>query len=404
MTKMTRAELERALAEDPFDHAAREAYARGLEEDGEPSAALRQWELVCRQRPESSVGFLGAARCHEALGAEERAARCRAEAEGKRDFPREPPTEVVRPALQVLTGGGGPRRSSEVVALREAAVRFCDIVGLAELKKTIELRIIAPFVRPGLFARFGKKAGGGILLYGPPGCGKTMIARAIASECKASFTSVGISEILNLWLGESERNLAAVFDRARQQRPAVLFFDELDALAFSRSKARSDHTRTLVNEFLNQLDGVAHNNQEVLVLAATNMPWDVDPAMKRPGRFDRQVFVPPPDDVARAEMFRIKLATVPTATIDLLKVARATPHFSGADVDGVIEAAKERVLAEVLDGAPERPLRESDLIASVSQIQSSTLDWLRTAKNLVKYGGDGSYRDVETYLKTVKML
>lgn len=400
----TRTELERALAEDPFDVDARGEYARLLEAAGDLQGALRQWELVCRQRPESAAGFLGAGRCHQALGASERAATCLAEARSKSDFAKTSPPEGQRPALQVLAGGAGQRQSAEVVPLSAAAVRFCDVVGHVELKKTIEVKIIAPFVRPGLFARFGKRAGGGILMYGPPGCGKTLIARAIASECEASFTAVGISEILNLWLGESERNLAAVFDRARQRRPAVLFFDELDALAFARSKSHSDHTRTLVNEFLNQLDGVAHDNQGVLVLAATNMPWDVDPAMKRPGRFDRQVFVPPPDDLARAEMFRIKLSSVPTVAIDFMRLARATPHFSGADIDGVIEATKERVIAEILGGAPERPIDEPDLLAAARELQPSTLDWLRTARNLVKYAGDGSYREVDAYLKQVKLL
>jgi len=400
----SRAELERALAEDPFDVAARKEYARALEEADESPAALRQWELVCRQQPDSAAGLLGAMRCHHSLGAPERAAACLVEAQRKQDYAVEAPPAGLRPGLQVLTGGGGARQPAEVVPLSAAAVRFCDVIGLDALKKTIEVRIIAPFARPGLFARFAKRAGGGVLLYGPPGCGKTLVARAIASECQASFLAVGISEILNMWLGESERNLAAVFARARQQRPAVLFFDELDALAFSRSKAGTDHTRMLVNEFLNQLDGVAHDNQGVLILAATNMPWDVDSAMKRPGRFDRQVFVPPPDDVARAEMFRVKLATAPTGAIDFMRVARATPHFSGADVDGVIDAAKERVLTEILDGAHERPIGEADLLAAAQQVQPSTLDWLRTARNLVKYAGDGSYRDVEAYLKTVKLL
>ncbi|MCY1063653.1 AAA family ATPase [Nannocystis sp. RBIL2] len=399
----SRPELERALAEDPFDLATRKEYARALEDDGQAAAALRQWELVCRQQPDSAAGFLGAMRCHRALGALERAEACLREAEAKQDFSPEIRPARPAPALQVLTGGGDVRPAA-VVPLRPAAVRFDDVIGHAALKKTLEVRIIAPFVRPGLFARFGKRAGGGVLLYGPPGCGKTMIARAIASECRASFIAVGISEILDMWLGRSERNLAAAFDRAREQRPAVLFFDELDALAFSRSKAHTDHTRTLVNEFLNQLDGVAHDNQGVLVLGATNMPWDVDPAMKRPGRFDRQVFVPPPDDDARAEMFRVKLADAPTGPIDVLRVARATPHCSGADVDGVIEAAKERVLTEILAGGPERPIAESDLLAAAKEVQPSTLEWLRTARNLVKYAGDGSYRDVEDYLKSARLL
>ena len=134
-----------------------------------------------------------------------------------------------------------------------------------------------------------------------------MMAKAIATECEASFHAVGISDVLNMWIGESERQLAAIFEKARADTPSVLFFDELDALAYARSKASHEHTRTLVNEFLAQLDGLGRDNDKLLVLAATNMPWDVDAAMKRPGRFDRQIFVPPPDEEARAEMLKIKL-------------------------------------------------------------------------------------------------
>jgi SpoVK/Ycf46/Vps4 family AAA+-type ATPase len=119
------------------------------------------------------------------------------------------------------------------------SIGFDDIAGLDDLKRTMRLQIIEPFLRPGLFAKFKKRAGGGVLLYGPPGCGKTMMARAVASE----FIDVGISDVLNMYIGESERNLAALFDKARAKRPSVLFFDELDALAFARSKASSEHSR-----------------------------------------------------------------------------------------------------------------------------------------------------------------
>jgi SpoVK/Ycf46/Vps4 family AAA+-type ATPase len=184
----------------------------------------------------------------------------------------------------------------------------------------------------------------------------------------------------------------------------VLFFDELDALAFSRSKAHSDHTRTRVNEFLNQLDGMSGSNANVLVLAATNMPWDVDEAMKRPGRFDRQIFVPPPDAQARAEMFRLKLRDVPTESFDADTLGRRAEHFSGADIDGVIERAKDVALSDILDSGTEREVRNADLLAAIADTPASTLEWLKTARNLVKYAGaSGSYKDVEQYLRKAKL-
>ncbi|KPF47209.1 hypothetical protein IP87_15835 [beta proteobacterium AAP121] len=287
----------------------------------------------------------------------------------------------------------------------EEKVRFSSIVGMDELKKTIRLKIIEPYLKPGLFARFRASSGGGILLYGPPGCGKTMLARAVANECQADFVSVGIADILTMWMGESERNLAAMFDKARANAPCVLFFDELDALAYARSKAPSSSARTVVNEFLGQLDGVGRDNQGVLVLAATNMPWDVDSAMKRPGRFSRQIFVPPPDAAARQAMLQNKLLGLPQEPdLDLAGLARRTAHFSGADIDGLIERAKEKALAEALDGS-ERGLSSADFEAALSETQASTLDWLRTVRNVVKYAGeDGSYKDVERYLRSEKLL
>ena len=284
-------------------------------------------------------------------------------------------------------------------------IGFADVGGMEDLKKTLRLHIIEPFLRPGLFAKFKKSGGGGILLYGPPGCGKTMIARAIAGECKASFISVGISEVLNMWMGESERNLAQLFEKARAQKPCVLFFDELDALAFSRSKAHSEHSRTIVNEFLSQLDGFERDNRDVLFLAATNMPWDVDQAMKRTGRFSRQLFVPPPDAEARKHIVEIKLRDIPVEGVDVDALVAATPHFSGADIDGLVDLAKESTLHDILSGNPERPIGPADIAYALDLMQPSTVEWLKTARNLVRYAGsDDSYRDVEKYLKKTKFV
>lgn len=288
----------------------------------------------------------------------------------------------------------------------QESISFDDVVGMEKLKKTLRLSIIEPFLRPSLFAKFKRKAGGGVLLYGPPGCGKTMIAKAIATECNATFIQVEISDILSMWIGESENNIASIFDKARANKPCVLFFDELDALAYSRSKSSSDKSRTTVNEFLNQLDGFGKDNENILILAATNMPWDVDSAMKRPGRFSKQVFVPPPDSDAIAFMLEKKLSGLPVEKdIPFTALAQKAKYFSGADIDGLIDTAQDSTIAEIISTGKERNINAEDLASALEEMSASTLDWLSTAKNLVKYAGiDGSYKDVERYLKKIKLI
>lgn len=418
-------DLERQLLAQPFNAELRHRYAIGLLALNRLDEALAQAELLCQQMPNQAAGPLLVARALLAQDrvqqAQARYAQARAlegfepvaalEQPGTPEVPEvpEPPmadeAEPQAPRLRLVSAGteaGATVRAIQNVAAEK--VRFSSIVGMDDLKKTIRLKIIDPYLKPGLFARFRMNSGGGILLYGPPGCGKTMMARAIANECNAEFISVGISDVLNMWMGESERNLAALFDKARSHTPCVLFFDELDALAFSRAKATSNSTRTVVNEFLSQLDGVGRENSGILVLAATNMPWDVDDAMKRPGRFSRQIFVPPPDQAARAEMLRSKLTGVPCEPLDLPALAAQLDHYSGADMDGLVELAKESAVSDGLAGM-ERGLRSDDFAYAMRQVHASTLDWLRTVRNVVKYAGaDGTYKEVEQYLKRVRLL
>jgi len=404
------AEIERQLLTQPFNGELRARYAELLLDGGDAERALSQYELLCSQDARDAAAQVGAARALVSLGRPAEGLSRYSQARQIEGFERNEELDALESQtrrasatqLRVVDSRAGV---VPIERVSEEKVRFSSIVGMDDLKKTIRLKIIEPFVNPGLFQRFRKQAGGGILLYGPPGCGKTMIARAVANECNAEFLSIGISDVLNMWIGESERNLAAIFEKARAQAPCVLFFDELDALAYSRSKAHSEHTRTVVNEFLGQLDGVGKENASVLVLAATNMPWDVDPAIKRPGRFSRQIFVPPPDAAARRRMLEIKLTGVPCEVSDLDAIARRTEHFSGADIDGLIELAKESALEDNIVNGRERPLMEQDFESALEMLQPSTRDWLRTARNLVKYAGDdGSYRDVEAYLKKTKLL
>lgn len=409
----SREELERALLSNPFNVELRTQYAQLLLASGDAQAAFAQFELLLSQSSTNAAAQVGAALALLKLGRDSEALQRYAAARNTPGFESDPILESrlekakpAAPARFTVVQGG---KSDTVVAFAPPAGRerigFADIAGLDDLKRTVRLQIIEPFLNPGIFAKFKKQAGGGVLLYGPPGCGKTMIARAVATECRAEFMSIGIADVLSMWIGESERNLASLFDKARHSRPCVLFFDEIDALAYSRSKAQSEHTRQVVNEFLAQLDGFGADNQGVLILAATNMPWDVDSAMKRPGRFSRSVFVPPPDARARARIVELKLAGVPHDDIDSDAIGAATAHFSGADIEGIVELAKDYVLEEYVSNSTERSIRHEDLVRAAKSVQPSTLDWLRTARNLVKYAGaDASYSDVEKYLKTHKLV
>ncbi|MDM4768438.1 ATP-binding protein [Pelomonas sp. SE-A7] len=378
--------LEQRLLLEPFNAALRRDYAQALLRNGRSDDAARQARLLLQQQPDDA------------------AARALLE---EAEAPPPAPQAVAsgNGRLQLVGAAPAPKVQSLVTAAPADKVRFTSIVGMEALKKTLRLKIIEPYLKPGLFDRFRMNSGGGLLLYGPPGCGKTLLARALANECKAEFISAGVSDVLSMWQGESERNLAALFEKARSQQPCVLFFDELDALAYARSKAGAASARTVVNEFLAQLDGFGRENKGVLMLAATNMPWDVDDAMKRPGRFSRQIFVPPPDADARRGMFEAKLLGVPSQGLDFAALAARSEHCSGADIDGLIELAKESALADALDGDEDRGLAMSDFDAALAQLQPSTLDWLRTVRNVVKYAGDdGTYREVETYLKKTRLL
>jgi SpoVK/Ycf46/Vps4 family AAA+-type ATPase len=409
---VSREDLERALLADPFNGEVRADYAALLLSQGDAQGALAQYDIVLKQLPAHAASQVGRARALLALGRDGDALQCYASAASLPGFvadelldARQSKARRAEPGRLSVVQGGRPENVVDFVNTSRERIRFADIAGLEDLKRTVRLQIIEPFLRPGLFAKFKKRAGGGVMLYGPPGCGKTMLARAVATECRAEFMSVGISDVLNMYIGESERNLAAIFEKARHSRPCVLFFDEIDALAFARSKAQSEHTRQVVNEFLSQLDGFGADNQEVLILAATNMPWDVDSAMKRPGRFSRQVFVPPPDEAARAHIVELKLQGVPHEGVDAQAIAKATPHFSGADIEGLVEAAKDFALEDHVTNNIERSITQQDLLRAAKEARASTLDWLRTARNLVKYAGaDDSYGEVERYLKAHKLV
>jgi transitional endoplasmic reticulum ATPase len=279
-------------------------------------------------------------------------------------------------------------------------IDFKDVGGMDGLKEEIRMKIIHPLAHADLYKAYGKAIGGGILMYGPPGCGKTHLARATAGEIKAGFISVGINDVLDMWIGRSEQNLHQLFAQARRNRPCVLFFDEVDALAASRADMRTAGGRHVINQFLSEMDGIESSNDGVLILAATNAPWHIDSAFRRPGRFDRILFVPPPDAAARAGVIRVLTRGKPVQDIDYDAVAKKTDGFSGADLKAVLDLAVEAKLRDAMrDGVP-KPLTTKDLTSAASGVKPSTKEWFATARNYALYSNQGGvYDDILKHLK-----
>lgn len=286
-----------------------------------------------------------------------------------------------------------------------AKVTLRDVGGMTEVKQRIEAAFLTPMRNPELRRLYGKSLRGGLLMYGPPGCGKTFLARAVAGELGAGFLAVSLSDVLDMYVGSSERNVHQLFELARREAPCVVFLDEVDALGQRRTQTRNSAIRGATNQLLTELDGVDAVNEGVFVLAATNQPWDVDPALRRPGRLDRTVLVLPPDHRAREEIFRHHLAHRPVERIDVGKLAAASEGLSGADIAHVCEVAAERALLDsVRTGAP-RMIRQDDLQRGLVDVRPSVISWLDTARNVVEFGDDdGTYAELRRYLRKVKRL
>ena len=226
-------------------------------------------------------------------------------------------------------------------------VRFSDVAGLEDVKKAITIRMINPIKYPDKYKLYGKKTGGGVLLYGPPGTGKTMIAKAIANEVGAKFYAVKGSDIVSKWVGDSEKNINALFQEANKQDRAIIFIDEMDSLIGRRGL--DTHNDKRVNEFLQQMDGFAGRNPNLLLLGATNRPWDIDSAAMRSGRFSQKIYLPLPDAPARKFMIEKNMKGVPVAKdFDVDKIVNQTEMYSGADLEELCDRAKDEPLLKAI--------------------------------------------------------
>ena len=321
--------------------------------------------------------------------------------------------DELRDVLPAMFVGDGETADSASAGIDEAdaydaehaGLTLADVAGMTEVKQRLEAAFLAPMRNPDLRRLYGKSLRGGLLLYGPPGCGKTFIARAVAGELGARFIAVSFADIIDMFVGQSERNIHELFEVARRNAPCVLFLDEVDAIGQKRSQLRHTPMRSAVNQLLLELDDVSGNNDGVFLLAATNHPWDVDSALRRPGRFDRTLLVLPPDGPAREGVFRYHLRERPVAGIDLGKLSRLTDGYSGADIAHICETAAERALMDSVRLGEPRMIGTADLEAAIGEVKPSLGAWFEVARNVALFANEGgTYDDLAAYLRKRRLI
>jgi len=267
----------------------------------------------------------------------------------------------------------------------DVAFTFGDVAGLDDVKMEVRRRIVLPYLKPSLFERYKQKAGGNILLYGPPGCGKTLVARATAGESDARFLAVNPEDLIDKYPGEAEKRLRVLFDEARSDTPAILFFDDFDVVAQPRANTSRDAVQTLVSAFASEIDGTQRNNSGVLVIVATNAPWLLDRALFRSTRLQNHFFVPPPDYEARKKILTMAAAGIPGAeTVAFDRVARKTDGFSGADLRALTDLVSNASLTKALSGTGEGAITTAAFEDGVRHFVPSTLPWLTRAREELK--------------------
>ena len=294
----------------------------------------------------------------------------------------------------------GKDKKSDIKMLQKPSMTFDDVAGMDHVKEEIRDAIVYPMMDPDLAREYGKLGGGGILMYGPPGCGKTFIVKAAAGESNAGFINAKLSDLLDMYVGNTEKNIHKVFELARKNSPCIIFFDEVDAIGGRRDQQEGQqYMRMAINQLLYEMDGVEANNENVLVIAATNAPWDVDPALRRSGRFSKSIFIPEPDLQSRIAILRLHSRKRPVKHISWFKLGLATWGYSAADLKAVVDEAASIPWKEAFKTGKKRPILNKDFIAAIKKKKSTLPPWYAQANKQIGKKEEVTYIDGKKHVK-----
>ncbi|MFA5930474.1 MAG: tetratricopeptide repeat protein [Candidatus Micrarchaeia archaeon] len=306
-------------------------------------------------------------------------------------------------------GSGDPNAQNQGInaakLLSKPTMKFDQVAGMKKMKEEINEAIVYPLLKPELAKKYGKLAGGGIMLYGPPGCGKTFIMKAAAGECQSNFINAKISDIVDMYVGNTEKNLHNIFETARKNAPCIVFFDEVEAMAGRREDMGQSnaHMKMAVNQLLFEMDGVESNNANVLVVGATNAPWDVDPALRRSGRFGKAVIIPEPDFNSRKDILRLHGKKVPAASrICYFRLALATVGYASADLKAVVEEAAAIPWRTAFKTGHQRSVTTEDFIAALKKKKSTLPPWYAQAKKQIGSQEEKTVVDGKEHIKVTE--
>ena len=285
--------------------------------------------------------------------------------------------------------------------VEEPRTTLADVGGMPGLKRWLRTAFLSSLRDPQMRRLFGRSLRGGLLMYGPPGCGKTFLARAVAGELQTSFLRIDLAHVVDMWLGYSRRSIHEIFETARASAPCLLYLDQLDAIGPRRAGRRHSIGRGVVDQLVAELYSASEEHEGVFVVAATEHPWDVDALLRQPGRLDHRLLVLPPDLEAREVIIRGVLAGRPLAdNLDLGALAARTDKYSAADLAQLCESAAAAALEASIVSNSSRPIALADFTRGLHEIRPSTPPWFDLARDYARFAAEpGSYDDLVTYLR-----